>query len=293
MAHSDLAAGKPELSIEVFPPRSAEAQSRMREAIVALTQIDLAYISVTYGAGGTTQERTFDTVSWVQNETPVAPAAHLTCVGATRAETDAITRHYWRSGVRHVVALRGDPPGGLDETYRSHPKGYASTAALVAGIRQIGDFEVSVSAYPEKHPQSQSWDIDLDILAAKADAGAGRAITQFFFDNRFFLNYLEKVRARAIALPIVPGIMPIGNFAQLRNFAARCGTTIPDPIARRFERLESPQDQAKLAVEIGTAQVNGLIEAGINQFHFYPLNREKLTLAIARNLGLAPSAAAA
>lgn len=289
----NAAAGKPEFSIEVFPPSARQAQLRMRQAIEELAQIDPAYISVTYGAGGTTQDRTFDTVAWIQNQTAMAPAAHLTCVGATREESDAITRHYWQTGVRHVVALRGDPPGGLDEPYRSHPKGYPSTAALVAGIRAIADFEVSVSAYPEIHPQSASLDVDLDILAAKADAGAGRAITQFFFDNRVFLDYLDKVRARGIDIPIVPGIMPIANFSQLCKFAAKCGTSIPNSIARRFEGLESPEDRAKLAIDIGTAQIDELIGAGIDKFHIYALNRSKLTLAIARNLGLVPRAAAA
>lgn len=284
---------QPEISIEVFPPRSHEAEMRLRQAIEALAQIDLSYVSVTYGAGGTTQKRTFDTVSWIQNETAISPAAHLTCVGATREASDEIARQYWQSGVRHVVALRGDPPGGLDEAYHSHPEGYASTAALVAGIRRVADFDVSVAAYPEKHPQSADLAVDLDILAAKVEAGAARAITQFFFDNRAFLDYLDKVRGRGIDVPIVPGIMPVANFNQQRKFAEKCAISIPLDIARRFEALENPQDQFKLAVDIGTQQIEELMGAGINKFHIYALNRAKLTLAIARNLDLAPSVAAA
>ena len=284
----------PRFSIEVFPPAETPARDRLISGLCGLTDIDLAYVSVTYGAGGTTRDRTFDIVDRVIEETPFEPSAHLTCVGSSRAQTDDIIRHYRQAGVSRIVALRGDPPGGLDVPYVPHPDGYQSTADLVAGIRAIGDFEVSVSAYPEKHPQAASFDEDLDRLAAKVDAGASRAITQFFFSNDVFYDYLDRVRARGIDVPVVAGVLPVINVNQARSFAEKCGAAFPDTIVAAFDGLDDrPDERARVGADLAARQISALIENGVEAVHLYSLNRMPVVRAICGQLGLAGAAAAA
>ncbi|MGA7998405.1 MAG: methylenetetrahydrofolate reductase, partial [Bradyrhizobium sp.] len=218
---------QPAISFEFFPPKTEEMEKSLWETIKRLAPLAPSFVSVTYGAGGSTRERTHSTIARILKETALLPAAHLTCVGAAHGEIDDIVGRYHDIGVRHIVALRGDPPDGIGTPYRTHPDGYQTSAELVAGIkRQHGDIEVSVSAYPEKHPESRDFDADIDMLQAKVDAGAARAITQVFFDNDLYLRYLDRVRARGITIPIVPGIMPMHNFKLARNFVTRAGTTV-------------------------------------------------------------------
>ena len=279
------------VSFEFFPPKSAEAEVSLWTSIERLAPLGPDFVSVTYGAGGSTRERTHNTVARIVRDTSLRPAAHLTCVGATREEIDAVLRGYWEAGVRHVVALRGDPIGGPGTRYEAHAGGYASSADLVAGIRRVGDFEVSVSAYPEKHPESASFEADLDGLQAKVDAGATRAITQFFFDNSLYLRFVEKVRARGIGIPIVPGIVPILNFKQTASFARRTGASVPDWLGDRFAGLENdPETRQLVAAGVAAEQVLGLVDAGVREFHFYTMNRAELVYAICRLLGLKPEA---
>jgi methylenetetrahydrofolate reductase (NADPH) len=215
------------VSFEFFPPKTEEMEATLWDSINRLAPLTPNFVSVTYGAGGSTRERTHTTVKRILNETALIPAAHLTCVEATREEVDEVIRNYAAAGVRHIVALRGDPTTGAGTRYAPHPGGYVNAADLVGGIRKIADFEVSVSAYPEKHPDSPTVEADIDMLKAKVDAGAGRAMTQFFFENDLYFRYLDRVRARGIDIPIVPGILPVQNFKQAKNFAERCGTTVP------------------------------------------------------------------
>jgi methylenetetrahydrofolate reductase (NADPH) len=254
-------------SFEFFPPKSPEADQALWNTIRRIEPLDPAFVSVTYGAGGTTRERTLDTVTRLCRETTLKPAAHFTCVGASKSDIDATLEAFIAAGVRHIVALRGDPQGGIGTRYEPHPEGYAQTSDLVAAIRAKGDIEVSVSAYPEKHPESANFESDLDALKAKIDAGATRAITQFFFDNEVYFRYLDKVRAKGITIPIVPGILPVENFAQTAQFASKAGASIPGWFARRFDGLEQ----------------------GVSDFHFYTMNRADLAYAIAHLLGLRPA----
>jgi len=216
-----------DLSFEFFPPKSAEMEIRLWDAILRLEELGPRFVSVTYGADGGTRERTHATLTRILRETALLPAAHLTCVGAKREEIDAIAHAYWRAGVRHIVALRGDPPGGVKAGYQPYPGGYAYAADLVAGLRRVGDFEISVAAFPEVHPDALSPQLDLDNLKRKIDAGACRAITQFFFDPTVYLRFLERARAAGIDAPIVPGIFPISNFRRTVEFATQCGAMIP------------------------------------------------------------------
>ena len=244
---------------------------------------------MTYGAGGSTRERTHATVKRILAETALVPAAHLTCVAATCDEIDAVIRGYREAGVRHIVALRGDPPDGVGQRYAPHPGGYRNGAELVAGIKRIADVEVSVSAYPEKHPDSPSVEADIDMLAAKVDAGATRAMTQFFFENDLYFRYLDRVRARGITIPIVPGILPVQNFKQAKGFAARCGTSVPGWLAERFEGLEDdPATRKLIAAAVAAEQVLDLVDRGVTDFHFYTMNRADLVFAICHLLGLRP-----
>jgi methylenetetrahydrofolate reductase (NADPH) len=246
-------------------------------------------VSVTYGAGGSTRERTHATVKRILAETSLVPAAHLTCVAATCVEIDEVIRGYHAAGVRHIVALRGDPTGGVGERYAPHPGGYANAAELAAGIRRIADVEVSVSAYPEKHPDSPTVEADIDMLQAKVDAGASRAITQFFFENDVYFRYVERVRARGIAVPIVPGILPVQNFKQTRAFAERCGASVPRWLAERFEGLEDDIATRELiAAAVAAEQVLDLVDQGVSDFHFYTMNRADLVYAVCHLLGLRP-----
>jgi methylenetetrahydrofolate reductase (NADPH) len=279
------------VSFEFFPPKTAEMDLQLWDSITRLAPLKPAFVSVTYGAGGSTRERTHAIVKRIVDETALKPAAHLTCVAATRDEIDAVVKDYWAAGVRHIVALRGDPPAGPGTRYEPHPGGYAWTADLVAGIKKIADFEVSVSAYPEKHPESPSIDVDLDVLKAKVDAGASRAISQFFFDNAHFLRYRDLVAARGLNIPIVPGILPVLNFKQAKSFAERCGTEVPDWLARRFEGLEDDAKTRQLiAAAVAAEQVLDLVDHGVTEFHFYTMNRADLVYAICHLLGLRPEA---
>jgi methylenetetrahydrofolate reductase (NADPH) len=277
------------VSFEFFPPRTAEMEQPLWQAIARLAPLQPNFVSVTYGAGGSTRERTHATVTRILAETMLTPAAHLTCVAATRAEADAVIETYAQAGVRHIVALRGDPPGGIGERFSPHPGGYRNAADLVAGIKRIADLEVSVSAYPEKHPDSADIAADLDMLKAKVDAGANRAITQFFFENDLYFRYLDRVRAAGIDIPIVPGILPVQNFTQTRNFAARAGASVPDWLAARFDGLDDdPATRKLIAAAVAAEQVLGLVDRGVSDFHFYTMNRADLAYAICHLLGLRP-----
>jgi methylenetetrahydrofolate reductase (NADPH) len=277
------------VSFEFFPPKTDEAEATLWESIERLAPLNPDFVSVTYGAGGSTRERTQSTVARIVRETTLKPAAHLTCVGASRDEIASVLAAFGEAGVRHVVALRGDPPGGVGARYEPHPAGYQSTADLVRGIRASGDFEISVSAYPEKHPESPSFDHDLDVLQAKIDAGATRAITQFFFDNDVYFRFLDRARSRGIDIPIVPGIVPVQNFKQTASFAQRCGASIPAWLAQRFQGLEEDVATRRLiAAAVAAEQVIDLLDRGIRDFHFYTMNRADLVYAICHLLGLRP-----
>ena len=282
------------VSFEFFPPKTEKMEEALWAAIRRLEPLKPRFVSVTYGAGGSTRERTHTTVARLVRETTLVPAAHLTCVQATKAEVDEVVRGYEAAGVRHIVALRGDPPAGVGTAYSPHPGGYANAADLVAGLKQIAGLEVSVAGYPERHPDSPSLEADLDNLKAKVDAGAARIITQFFFDNAHFLRFLEAARAHGIWAPIVPGIVPIHNFKQVAGFAGRCGATMPSWLARRFDGLDAdPQTTHLVAAAVAAEQVMDLVDEGIRQFHFYTLNRADLVYAICHLLGLRPEPAAA
>ena len=277
------------VSFEFFPPATNNMEEALWSAIRRLEPMQPRFVSVTYGAGGSTRERTHNTVARLARSTDLEPAAHLTCVGATREEVDRVARGYWAAGVRHVVALRGDPTAGVEAKYTPHPGGYANAAALVEGLKRVGNFEISVAGYPEKHPDSPSIEADLDNLKAKVDAGATRVITQFFFDNAHYLRFLEAARARGIWVPIVPGIVPIHDFKRVAGFAGRCGATMPAWLARRFDGLDGDQETTHLvAAAVAAEQVMDLVDQGIRQFHFYTLNRADLVYAVCHLLGLRP-----
>jgi methylenetetrahydrofolate reductase (NADPH) len=276
-----------QVSFEFFPPKTDEARAAFWRTVKRLESVNPRFVSVTYGAGGSTRERSLQTVQQFLHETSLNPAAHLTCVDATRSDVDEVVLSFARAGVTHIVALRGDPPGGVGGKFEPHPKGYRNAAELVAGIRKIGDFEISVAAYPEKHPESFTLEVDLAMLTAKIDNGATRALTQFFFDNSTYLRFVDRARARGIKIPIVPGILPVTNFNRVKEFAFRCGASIPAAFARRFEGLESDSETLKLvAAATAAEQVEALRREGIKQFHFYTLNRSDLVYAICRVLGL-------
>ncbi len=276
------------VSFEFFPPKTPEMEETLWRSIRRLEPLRPEFVSVTYGAGGSTRERTHATVKRIVQETVLTPAAHLTCVGASREEVDDVVRRYWAAGVRHIVALRGDMPE-LGAPYRPHPQGYQSTAELVAGVRKIADFEVSVSAYPEGHPESPSLDADIELLRRKVDAGATRAITQFAFDTERHARFLEKVRRAGIAVPIVPGIMPTTNFKGIRRMAERCGAGIPKWLEDYYIGLDDDIETRKLiAAYVAAEQVNRLRAYGFDRFHFYTLNQADLTFAICHVIGLRP-----
>jgi methylenetetrahydrofolate reductase (NADPH) len=277
----------PQLSFEFFPPKNDALEAQLWTCIRRLERLAPRFVSVTYGAGGTTQARTHATVSRIVAETTLTPAAHLTCIGASRGEVDDVARQYWDAGVRHIVALRGDPAPG--EKYVGHPQGYEYASDLVAGLKRIADFEISVAAYPETHPTALSPVHDLDSLKRKLDAGASRAITQYFFDAGVFLNFLDRALASGITASIVPGIMPVSNFAQAAKFSAMCGTSVPAWLAAMFEGTEDdPETRRLVAAVIAAEQVRLLQANGVDEFHFYTLNRPDLTYAIAHVLGVRP-----
>lgn len=280
-----FSATPPRVSFEFFPPRTDEMDAKLWQTITTLAPLNPSFVSVTYGAGGSTRERTHHTVVRMVQETALKPAAHLTCVGSSRDEVDAIARKYWQAGIRHIVALRGDPPEG--ETYKAHPQGYAYASELVAGLKQIGDFEISVAAFPEGHPETRTVDADLDNLARKVEAGATRAITQYFFDVDLYLNYVRKARERGITIPILPGLLPVTNFNQLQKFSAMCGASVPAWLAKLFDGLDAnPAHRNHVAVIVAAEQCRILREAGVEDFHFYTLNRADLTLALCHILGV-------
>ena len=277
------------VSFEFFPPKTPEMETVLWDCVGRLAPLNPSFVSVTYGAGGSTRERTHSTVARIVRDTAIKPAAHLTCVAASRDEVDDVVRGYHAAGVRHIVALRGDPQGGLGTAYAAHPGGYANSTELVRGIRKLGDFEVSVSAYPEKHPEARSLEADIDVLEAKVDAGATRAITQFFFENAHYMRYLERVRSRGINIPILPGIVPVVNFKQTASFAARTGASVPAWLAARFEGLDEDVATRRLiAAAVAAEQVLDLVDQGITDFHFYTMNRADLVYAICHLLGVRP-----
>lgn len=277
------------VSFEFFPPKTEAMQQKLWASVEKLAPLEPDFVSVTYGAGGSTRTRTHETVSRIIRETTLPVAAHLTCVAATKAEIDSVLRDYWAAGVRHIVALRGDPPGGPGERYTAHPGGYANAAQLAGAARRIGNFEISVGCYPEKHPDSASPAADLDMLKQKIDAGATRAMTQFFYDNDVFFRYLDRVRAAGIEIPIAPGIMPITNFAGVRKMADSCGATIPGRLVKLFQNLdEDPATRQLVAATVAAEQCLALAERGVKHFHFYTLNRDDLAFALCTMLGVRP-----
>lgn len=279
------------VSFEFFPPGDATMEATLWQSVERLAPLSPHFVSVTYGADGSTRDRTHQLVHRIQRETRLTGAPHLTCVGASREEVIAIARRYWSEGIRHIVALRGDPPQGATR-YEPHPDGFAYGADLVAGLRAVADFDISVAAYPEGHPESDSIDADFDNFRRKVDAGATRAITQFFFDTDDYLRFRDRCVAAGIGVSIVPGILPITRFPQVTRFAARCGAKIPGWLAERFAGLEDDPDTRRLiAANVAIEQVSRLRRHGVNEFHFYTLNRAELTYAICHALGLRPGAA--
>ncbi|TXH37098.1 MAG: methylenetetrahydrofolate reductase [NAD(P)H] [Rhodospirillaceae bacterium] len=280
----------PRVSFEFFPPKTPPMAEQLWATIRALEPLHPQFVSVTYGAGGTTRDTTFSTVRRIAEETSMHPAAHLTCIGHSRGEIDDLLRQYWDAGIRHIVALRGDPPPG--ESYRPHPDGYAYAADLIAGIKRIADFEVSAAAFPESHPQAQSSDADLENLKRKFDAGADRAITQYFFNNHVFLTFLDRARRAGIDNAVVPGILPVTGYAQVVKFSKMCGASVPSWLHDLFDGLDDDPETRKLvAAMVATEQCRALMADGIDQFHFYTLNRADLIIGICRRMGLKPAPA--
>jgi len=288
-----MSANSIRVSFEFFPPADASMEATLWQSVERLAPLSPRFVSVTYGADGSTRDRTHQLVSRIQRETHLTGAPHLTCVGATREEVLDIARQYWREGVRHIVALRGDAPQGATH-YEPHPEGYAYASDLVAGLRSVADFDISVAAYPETHPEAPSAEADLENLRKKVDAGATRAITQFFFDTDDYLRFRDRCVAAGIGVSIVPGILPITRFPQVTRFAARCGAKIPAWLADRFAGLDNdPETRRLIAANVAIEQVSRLRHHGVDEFHFYTLNRAELTYAICHALGLRPSVGAA
>lgn len=275
------------VSFEFFPPKTDEMEMKLWDAVSRLKNLKPNFVSVTYGAGGSTRERTHHTIKRIIDETTLKPAAHLTCVGASREEIHEVLENYWKIGVRHIVALRGDMPAS-SPNYQLHPHGYKYANELVEGIRKTGmDFEISVAGYPEKHPEAKDLDSDIDNLKRKVDAGANRIITQFFFDSDAYFSFVEKCQKRGINVPIVPGILPVSNVKQTKHFAKMCGAKIPQWMDKIFENLDERQDTRQLiAGVVATELCRILHNGGVNDFHFYSLNRSELTSAICHVLGI-------
>lgn len=287
MAHTTNS-DRPVVSFEFFPPKTPAMEETLWRSIEQLAPLHPQFVSVTYGAGGSTRERTHATISRILKDTSLSPAAHLTCVGASRDEIDEVIRSYGRLGVKRIVALRGDPVTGAGTKYEPHPQGYEGSPELVAGIKELAGMAVSVSAYPEKHPESPSIEADIEMLRRKVDAGADEAITQFFFENDVFAAYVERVRAAGIDIPIVPGVLPIHHFEQMVSFAGRAGASVPVWLAQKFESVgNDPEARARLATDLALAQVQDLIDRGYRRIHFYTLNRAALVTSIFDELDLA------
>lgn len=280
-------AKRPSVSFEFSPPKGPKSEESLWEAIRRLEPLNPSFVSVTYGAGGSTRDRTHRTVVRMLNETTLRPAAHLTCVEASRAEVDEVIQDYWDAGIRHIVALRGDPPGSLGGAYTPRADGYQNATELTAGIRAIGDFDVSVGVYPQIHPESPSVDHDIDVLKAKIDAGATRAISNFFFDIDGYLRFVEKIRKAGVTVPILPGIMPVSSYEGLKNMSQRIGVTLPGWLGNLFEGLDDDVETRKLlACSVAAEMCARLVEEGFADFHFYTLNRADLVYAICRVLGV-------
>ena len=287
-------ASAPSVSFEFFPPKNEDMEARLWDSIARLEPLDPLYVSVTYGAGGSTRDRTHRTVRRIVKETNMKPAAHLTCVNATKPEIDSVIQDYWDAGVRHIVALRGDPPEGIGEKYVPTPGGYENAADLSAGIKRVGDFEISVGCYPEKHPESPDYEYDLDLLKRKIDNGATRAITQFFFEPDVYFRYVEKARKAGIDIPIVPGVMLQPNFKGLKRMAGMCGSAIPEWMDELFEGLEDDvKTREMITANVAAELCAKLMEGGADHFHLYTLNRAELALSTCRLMGVQPETEAA
>jgi methylenetetrahydrofolate reductase (NADPH) len=275
------------VSFEFFPPRTDEMETRLWDTVQRLEPLAPRFVSVTYGAGGSTRERTARTVNRILTGSKLTPAAHLTCVDATRGDIDTVISEFADMGVKRFVALRGDPAAGVGARYQPHPGGYANGAELVSALKAQGDFDISVSAYPEKHPESPDFATDIEMLKRKVDNGATRAITQFFFDNDLYERYVERARRAGIYIPIVPGVLPIHNFTQVANFSGRCGAHIPAWLGERFDGLQAdPQTHALVAAAVAAEQVMDLVERGVSDFHFYTMNRADLVVAVCHMIGI-------
>ena len=281
------------VSFEFFPPGNEKMEATLWDSVQRLAPLRPRFVSVTYGADGSTRERTHAAVERIVQETELTAAPHLTCVGASRGEVDDVARDYWDMGIRHLVALRGDPPKDSDG-YTPHPDGYAYASDLVEGLTKVGDFDISVAAYPEVHPEARDAAFDLDNLKRKLDAGASRAITQFFFDTEVYVRFRDRCAAAGIEASIVPGILPITRFPQLERFAAMCGASVPDWLRERFAGIDDDAERRhQVATSVAIEQAQKLKAEGVNEFHFYTLNRSELTVAICHALGVRPSQAAA
>ncbi|NTF07923.1 methylenetetrahydrofolate reductase [NAD(P)H] [Agrobacterium rubi] len=277
------------LSFEFFPPKNADMDVQLWETVEELSRWHPDFVSVTYGAGGTTKAPTLVAVDRMISIAGLPTASHLTCVDASKQEVHDVVEELRAIGVKRFVALRGDPSTGPGTAYKPHPDGYENAAALVRGLRELGDFEISVSAYPEKHPESESDSVDIDMLKRKADNGATRALTQFFFDNDIFERYMERVTKAGITIPVVPGIMPIQNLTQLKRFAGRCGTSVPAFLDDRFAGYDDDVvGRAKVAADVAAEQILDLQRRGINEFHLYTMNRAPLVNAVLENVGYRP-----
>jgi methylenetetrahydrofolate reductase (NADPH) len=282
---------KPQISFEFFPPKTEAMEAKLWDAIGKLAPLEPTFVSVTYGAGGSTRERTHNTVRRVLAETSLKPAAHLTCVGASRDQVDEVLAEYWAAGVRHIVALRGDPPTGVGTAFEPHPDGYVNATDVTAAARRVGDFEVSVSFYPETHPESPSLAHDIDVLKAKIDAGASRAISQFFCEAGAYLRFRDAAAAAGITIPLLPGIMPVGNVAGFLKMARATGTAVPAWMEAQLDGLDGdPQQRDLVAASLAADLVLQLQREGVELFHFYTLNRAELALATCRRLGVTVSA---
>ena len=276
----------PKVSFEFFPPKTPEATDTLWKVIKELEELSPEFVSVTYGAGGTTREYTHKTVEYIKNKTSLTPAAHLTCVGATKEEVNEVARGYWDIGVRHIVALRGDPPEGQAK-YTPYPGGYEYSVDLVKGLKEIADFEISVASFPETHPEAESQEKDLEYLKRKIDAGASRTLTQYFFDTGLYLSFRERAVAAGVSVPIVPGILLITNFKQMVNFSKRCGATVPEWLGNLLnETDETPEKRDIISAIIASEQCRILREEGVEQFHFYTLNRPTLAKSVCHILGI-------
>lgn len=279
--------GRPRVSFEFFPPKSDALEAQLWDSIRKLEPLAPTFVSVTYGAGGSTRDRTHRTVARMVEETSLKPAAHLTCVAASRAEVDGVLRGYWGAGVRSIVALRGDPPGGVGLPYLQHPQGYATAIDLVEAASRIGSFDISVAVHPEKHPSSPSFEHDIDNFKRKLAAGASRGISQFFFDADVFLRFRDRLARAGVYAPILPGIMPVTNVKGLKKMADACGASIPRWMLHLFEGLDDDPETRRLVAAVTTAQLCARLSAeGVRDFHFYTLNRADLTSAICRILGV-------